>query len=104
MSSLLHFIDKVTGIYRILQESSSHSNNIRKRILFKISECNIRLFFANKYLSTQSDYLRNRCIYWNSILLAIDMSKFKSILLLLKVKYISLKDILRFIKYLLFIK
>ena len=45
----IYFIDEIQGIYRILEESASHSKDINKRILFENSCTDIRLFFCNKY-------------------------------------------------------
>ena len=45
----VHFINKVTGVYRVLNESASHSKSIEKILSFIDSSYQIQLFFANKY-------------------------------------------------------
>lgn len=45
----LYYIDEITAVYRVLQESASHSHDYKKKIDFAESTRNIRLFFAEKY-------------------------------------------------------
>lgn len=44
-----HFIDEVTGVYRVLTNSASHSTSFSQRESFIISSLNMVLFFAEKY-------------------------------------------------------
>lgn len=46
----LHFINEISGIYRVLKESASHSNDISKNIAFKENYFEIKKFFIDKYL------------------------------------------------------
>lgn len=47
--SKVHHFDEVFGVYRVLEESASHSQDYRKRLAFLESARDIRLFFAEKY-------------------------------------------------------
>lgn len=47
--SNIKYIPEVTSVYRILKNSTSHSDNINKAIRFCMSSFNIRRFFAEKY-------------------------------------------------------
>lgn len=51
----VHFIDKVTGVYRMLPESASHSPKINKILDFYKSNYQIQTFFA-KMFSVDEDY------------------------------------------------
>jgi glycosyltransferase involved in cell wall biosynthesis len=45
LKSRIHFINEVTGVYRIIQESASHSANFSKREAFVKSHYDIKKFF-----------------------------------------------------------
>ena len=45
----VHFMDKVTGVYRFLPESSSHSSTINRTLEFHKSGFQIQLFFSNLF-------------------------------------------------------
>lgn len=64
MRSKVHFIPEITGVYRILKESMSHSTDCSKTILFNHSVFEIRKFFIDKYSTTISlkkvEILRDR--------------------------------------------
>lgn len=47
--SKIKFFDKETAVYRVLEESASHSTDINKMIKFEESVYDIRQFYANKY-------------------------------------------------------
>lgn len=49
--SRIKFIDKVTSVYRVLENSASHSLNIEKQLAFEKSYWKIRKFFSEKYLN-----------------------------------------------------
>lgn len=49
MESKIYHMDEVFGVYRILGESASHSQDYKKRLAFLDSTHDIRLFFANRY-------------------------------------------------------
>lgn len=56
----IHFIDSVTGVYRILPESASHSLDDKRRIAFDQSIFDIWFFFSNMY------GLKVDLYYWKS--------------------------------------
>lgn len=47
--SKLHFLDECTAIYRILEESASHSKNYLPYLKFTKSTFDIREYFIKKY-------------------------------------------------------
>ena len=47
--SKIFFLKDVTGVYRILNESASHSNNFEKRVSFINSAFNCRAYMAERY-------------------------------------------------------
>lgn len=49
LNSKVHFIPEVTGIYRILEESISHSSSCDKNIKFNKSVYDIKKYFVSKY-------------------------------------------------------
>jgi glycosyltransferase involved in cell wall biosynthesis len=48
-NSNIHFINKIIGVYRTLNESASNTKNHDKRNRFNISEREVRKFFLKKY-------------------------------------------------------
>lgn len=55
------FIDKVTSVYRVLNESASHSKDVEKKLGFILSSIDIQEFFANRYgVNAGIDYARLR--------------------------------------------
>ncbi len=55
------FIDKVTSVYRVLNESASHSKDVEKKLGFILSSIDIQEFFANRYgVKTGVDYAKLR--------------------------------------------
>lgn len=54
--SKIHFINKVLAIYRILDESASHSMDIEKTLLITKSYIDIKNFFHRKYLNSNKDF------------------------------------------------
>ena len=57
LKSKIHFHDEVTGVYRVLEESASNTNDIKKRELFIISTFKIKLFFL-EYCGEPFDKIR----------------------------------------------
>lgn len=53
VNSRVGFIDEITGVYRILPESASHSQNIDYRFKFYDSADEVRLFFVDRYVSDE---------------------------------------------------
>ncbi|MFI3243456.1 MAG: glycosyltransferase family A protein [Akkermansia sp.] len=45
----IHYMPEVTAVYRVLEESASHSKNERKLYNFRKSICDIQRFFNKKY-------------------------------------------------------
>lgn len=60
----VHFLNKVTGCYRVLAESASHTNDIQKTLAFLVSNYKVQSFFANKY--NESEFVKNK-IYNNYV-------------------------------------
>lgn len=64
----IKFIDEITSIYRVLENSASHPSNIKKKEQFLSSTKDIRLFFYSKYaknkklLSSINDIFHRECI------------------------------------------
>ena len=48
-SSKVHFINEPTAVYRVLENSASHNNNIEKEIQFLLSAQAISVYFAKLY-------------------------------------------------------
>ena len=46
----INYIDEVTSVYRVLEESASNTLNIEKKLSFEKSINEIRLFFLEKYI------------------------------------------------------
>lgn len=47
--SKIHFMDDVTGVYRILKNSASHNSDVYKKADFLVSTYHVRCYFAKKY-------------------------------------------------------
>lgn len=60
-----HFLNEVTGCYRILQESAAHSTDSKKLIDFTRSYYEIRLFYAEKYGLENYRYILYSQYLWN---------------------------------------
>ena len=56
--SRIKFFSDVTGVYRVLESSASHSRNIQKVIEFAKSGTDIRMFFAKKFYPSHSKILK----------------------------------------------
>ena len=48
-NSKVSYIDDVTSVYRVLEVSASHSNDMLKNLKFEKSVWEVRFYFANKY-------------------------------------------------------
>lgn len=68
--SKVKFLDRVTGIYRVLENSASHSNNVEKIVAFSKSTWEIRNFFSKKYLNKDlvffDEHLKKGYLYLTS--------------------------------------
>ena len=58
--SKVKFFDKVTSVYRVLENSASHSDNVEKSVAFGKSYWDIRNFFSKKYLKKEFESF-NEC-------------------------------------------
>lgn len=71
-------LSDITSVYRVLEESASHSRNYEKRLLFYLSSWELRLYFAEKYKLVeisnriQEEIIKNKAIlsfykgdYWS---------------------------------------
>ena len=47
--SKVKFVDSVTSVYRVLEESASHSKDFAKMVAFEVSSFSILVYFAEKY-------------------------------------------------------
>lgn len=58
--SKVKFLDKVTSVYRVLENSASHSDNVEKSVVFAKSSWDIQNFFSKKYLKKEFESF-NEC-------------------------------------------
>lgn len=58
--SKVKFLDKVTSVYRVLENSASHSDNVEKSVTFGKSYWDIQNFFSKKYLKKEFESF-NEC-------------------------------------------
>lgn len=101
--SKIDFINSITGVYRVLKESASHSQDGNKRVQFNISSFQVANFFAKDFLSKNQyeKFLNDRifslvmsCIKHKSYLIKevlimiekIKSKKIKNIIILLMMK------------------
>ena len=96
----VRYLSDVTGVYRVLLNSASHSDSKEVQIQFILSSYEIQLYFAERYLPEFSYDIENKKLFYDSLLLACRNKKIESIKLFLRVKNKSLFDCVRFIKYL----
>jgi len=61
--SKIYFIDEIMGVYRILENSMSHSIRIEKKEQFINSVYDVRIFFAIKYNIINIKFIQNRRFY-----------------------------------------
>ena len=54
--SKIHFIPEITSVYRLLEESASHSNDLEKMLRFRDSAREISIFFLEKYFKDSTRY------------------------------------------------
>lgn len=57
--SKIHFFDKTTSVYRVLENSASHSDDVEKMMKFRKSGYEIRKLFATKYDRKINEYDEN---------------------------------------------
>jgi len=94
------YLSDVTGVYRVLLNSASHSASREKHLQFILSSYEIKVYFAREYLPKCSKEIVNKKYYYESLLLAYKNYYIKSLKLFFRVKNKSLFDCARFIKHL----
>jgi len=55
LESKIHLVNEVTGVYRVLDTSASHSKDMNKLIGFYDSADDVRHFFINKYIRNEKE-------------------------------------------------
>ena len=96
-----HYLNDVTGVYRVLLNSASHSDNKMNYISFILSSCDIQLFFAQNYSPDSIGKISNKRNYYNSLLLAGQKKCFQSAKVFIRVNNKRAVDYIRWFKYLL---
>ena len=66
--SSIKLIPDVTGVYRVLANSASHSKSFNEHAQFILSTYDIRLFYANKYRMEDCPLLFKERIWWELII------------------------------------
>lgn len=66
--SSIKLIPDVTGVYRVLANSASHSKSFNEHAQFILSTYDIRLFYANKYRMEDYPLLFKERIWWELII------------------------------------
>lgn len=85
-NSKIKFFDLITSVYRVLDNSASHSNDLNRMFLFEKSVDMIRIFYSKKYkvnIEVRSDDYIWFYVYVNSLRYAYNKEK----ALLLKTYY-----------------
>lgn len=68
VKSKIACLSDITGVYRVLDNSISHSSkNLIKKVSFVISSYNIKLFFAEKYKSEKFLKIQLEYLWWQLI-------------------------------------
>ena len=55
LNSKIGYLDECSAVYRVLNESSSHSHNIDKLFRFYDSADDIRRYFINQYIKNEKE-------------------------------------------------
>lgn len=65
LHSKIHFMNNITGVYRVLTESASHSKNLQKGIDFYLNAYSISCYFAIKYKKEYLlDSMKRQALYY----------------------------------------
>lgn len=98
--SKIHCLTDVTAIYRVLNESASHSTSLNKRLEFKKNTYQIKLFFIKKYgfdeLYTE---IYSKYLYIESLICILEKRYLDAIKNYCKSGQYSVKDFGRIIYY-----
>ena len=97
----VRYLNDVTGVYRVLLNSASHSASKEKQIQFILSSYEIQLYFAEKYLPELYESLSNKSSYYKSLLLACRKEYVEAIKKFFSVRNKTTFDCIRFVKNLL---
>ena len=62
LHSNVKFINEIQGVYRILEDSASHSKNVYKQLSFNESTYKIRMFYLSKENGKETDRLKKKVI------------------------------------------
>lgn len=95
------YLDDVTSVYRVLENSASHSEDRETNIRFLLSNVDIQLYFSQIYFPEICEFLSNKSIYYKSLLLACRKEYADAIKMFSKVRNKSVLDSIRFAKYIL---
>lgn len=68
--SSIAFIPEVTGIYRVLEKSASHSNNPARHIRFILSINEVKYYFASRFMASNRTIWYEK-VLWYSFLLSV---------------------------------
>lgn len=89
-----HYFDEIFGVYRVLEESASHTLDKEKRLAFFLDFKDIQLFFAKKYnASSKVRYLMLARDEFTMFKLLYYSSKFKAIKCLFRIPYYVLRSL-----------
>jgi glycosyltransferase involved in cell wall biosynthesis len=55
-NSKVYFLNEVTGVYRVLKESSSHSRNMENEMRFGVSSVDVQRYFMSLYSHKEIDF------------------------------------------------
>lgn len=72
-STKMKFMNEATGVYRCLEESASHTNDLKKKEAFRKSSETIRRYFAEKY---GEKHLLHRYIVFEEFLINVEKKMF----------------------------
>ena len=89
--SKIHFFDEVFGVYRILKNSASHSEDFSKRIAFQKSKTDISNYFCKVYNLPEIIWDENKALFDILYLDLMQMGYSKSLALKAKSVYPKIK-------------
>lgn len=100
-NSKIIFLNETTSVYRVLENSASHSNDIKKKENFSKSTKDIRLYFANLYLKDSNiNEQINNIFYRENIYFGEEsMQRKHSLKYLKKIKCKNRREIIKSILY-----
>lgn len=75
-NSSIKFLPEVTGVYRVLKKSASHSENLICKVNFIISTFDIKLFYVDKY-SVSDDKFNDERTWWYLVLAILERDREK---------------------------